>query len=1043
MKLRFGLVFAAVLAWAATVEAQTMPAHAFSSGGGRSENATTTHFSAVGLGMAVGTATGNGIEVHHGFLAGARVFANRDIEPPEFDPPVQDLSFNVGDDVCLANVVFPAITASDDRDNNPHVEVVIDGPNGEEPIDPDGETILLPPGNYIAFAVARDRNGNTAEANFRVDVFDRTAPTGRPIPNPTPVGSEVEADSPLGTAVAIQYGCVDVCDNNPRRGDVPETFVVGDTDVDITCTDLDGNSRTESITVRVRDTESPALAAQLPDELNVPCAGIGGTNIPVPQVVWRDNGSTAAQLETALSVNGGQFTFPIPNTVRLDVAEDAHVLRYRATDSFGNTATADLNVRVADNSVPRIEVSDLPASGWLNGDQPTFTFNVADDCAAADTLTVNVAPAANVVCDGPRCTVSYPDDGIYNLRIEVADLQGNTAVDNSVAFGIDRGLPEAAVDSPSQRGVDRDAARPADQRLVTYPFFGTGELMPVNIGAEEDDDGDVSGIRKIVAVLLRAGTSLDEPASRLGKDEDGNGLPDDNAGSIVLSVQEFQGNGQPVRGERAVANVACETFLREGNQPICSNGKLNLKAIDKGPRRILIQVEDFAGNIGYSDAVFVNGGLGDAMLRVIGRFEELLGAACDTCAGVGGGPEAGEINDAIASLNKGWSSAQMGYGQVGDYGSSRFLGGGLAAVKNAIPRVVAAADLAEDAAVKNFLDEQAELLLRSALSDLELFHLWTSGEDPSFGQARFVREAYSTDMELVEQYIDSVRDSINGRDWTQGASSALNAFFHLKMARHGWVMDIHLEPRPQEEADGERDTTSLNWQAYKRGKDILQEIADELGMYGQLAQAPSPDTVGLMRNKMQEALGLLKSLLDEGINVGLDDHEYLNMLMAVREAASESFKASANGAYLRVHQYAMMQVVRWLTHFSLKTAMMYDSPDRPLYLYALETIEDGVELLENRQVSDVIELYGSSDAKALCPIYGIYNCWFTIDEEATGLAATDPDCPVPTVGANCAVDEIEEALRWPAACSELGMLPPSQWDARRGDGTRPECAFGL
>ena len=106
MKTRFGLVFAAFLAWATTVDAQTMPAHAFSAGGGRSENATTTHFAAVGLGMAVGTATGNGVEVHHGFLAGARVFANRDIEPPEFDPPVADLSFNVGDDVCLGALGF-------------------------------------------------------------------------------------------------------------------------------------------------------------------------------------------------------------------------------------------------------------------------------------------------------------------------------------------------------------------------------------------------------------------------------------------------------------------------------------------------------------------------------------------------------------------------------------------------------------------------------------------------------------------------------------------------------------------------------------------------------------------------------------------------------------------------------------------------------------------------------------------------------------------------------------------------------------------------
>ena len=67
----------------------------------------------------MGTASGGGIEAHHGFLAGAQVFADSDVVPPEFDPQPQNLRFAVREADCLAPVVFPAYTVTDDRDPNP------------------------------------------------------------------------------------------------------------------------------------------------------------------------------------------------------------------------------------------------------------------------------------------------------------------------------------------------------------------------------------------------------------------------------------------------------------------------------------------------------------------------------------------------------------------------------------------------------------------------------------------------------------------------------------------------------------------------------------------------------------------------------------------------------------------------------------------------------------------------------------------------------------------------------------------------------------
>ena len=82
-----------------------MPAYIFSGGGGTSQtaNGSLRHFSAIGVGMAVGDAENGTHRAHHGFLGGAQVFANRDVEAPVFDPPLADLTVPVAADGCSAN----------------------------------------------------------------------------------------------------------------------------------------------------------------------------------------------------------------------------------------------------------------------------------------------------------------------------------------------------------------------------------------------------------------------------------------------------------------------------------------------------------------------------------------------------------------------------------------------------------------------------------------------------------------------------------------------------------------------------------------------------------------------------------------------------------------------------------------------------------------------------------------------------------------------------------------------------------------------------
>jgi hypothetical protein len=125
-----------------------------------------------------------------------------------------------------------------------------------------------------------------------------------------------------------------------------------------------------------------------------------------------------------------------------------------------------------------------------------------------------------------------------------------------------------------------------------------------------------------------------------------------------------------------------------------------------------------------------------------------------------------------------------------------------------------------------------------------------------------------------------------------------------------------------------------------------------------------------------------------------------------------------------------MMVVRWMTHYSLEAAKVYSGEDHPIFQYAQSSLDDGVELLQERRVQGVIDLYGDVD-RAFCPIIGVYHCWFLEDEERL-LDVEDQDQPY-----------AERDV--PEACWELGMVRPSDWENPPAglDGVPPACYIDL
>jgi hypothetical protein len=996
MLLRKDLMVFVFMLFAAQGLAEKMVVHTFAGGGGKSSNGQMTHFSAIGVGMAVGTASGGGIEAHHGFLAGARVFSDSDIVPPEFDPQPQNLRFAVREADCLASVVFPEYTVTDDRDLNPTVTVTIVDPLTD--INPAGETVLLPPGSYDVVLTVTDRQGNETRAAIRVDVVDESEPNINPIPNPTPNdGLAIEATSPTGTPVALDVQCQDACDAEPVVLDIPAKFDFGNTDVALTCRDRSGNERTENITIRIKDTTAPQLVGQLPDSFDILCNNAGGALMQVPFVIFSDNATRPSDIAVGLVVDPGTAEAAsfaqVPNTITLTAG--AHTLRYVATDTENNVAVADLVVTVKDETAPRIEVAGVPDNGWFKLNDAQFEFTVVDDCGSADQLDVSVVPAPDsMVADGNTFTVGYEDDGIYNLQIAVTDLGNNTARDNSVSFGVDRTLPEHVFVTPTET---QDG-----QSDETFSFYGMGEQVAMTFAAR-DAGNQASGIASAAVIV---------PAINLG-------------------LLEFtaEGNGRPIQGDAEVDNLRCTTNRAINGVPVCVAGKVNMKLLPPGRVDFQFEINDFAGNTAYQNVSVVNGNLGAAIRRVEQRLQGVL-APCPTCPVLAEGPEVIQLGLAINKLDKATCADGvlcLGTAEIpeSDYKTLRFLGGVIQIAQSASINLMNLLNGTDDADKQLFYRTQLELLARMTVSDIELYKEWVERIDPAGQQnAAFYQENYDRDMAKLNIELVAMNEALGARNFPQVFAAGVKSFFHIKMAHELWVMNYHAQPEPQAEVDNADGRVSFNYTEYRRGRDVLEAIRSELDTYRGLSEVPALAEMNDIRVRLTTVVGDLDTLIADGINAGLTDLQYLNTLLELRSVARSSATASNQGAYVRVYQLAMMQVVRWLTHFSLATAQLFDPVEQPVYALAQASIDEGVALLDQREVASVINLYGDVE-KALCPIIGVYHCWFTRDDFlADGGVDTDASF----------VDAIDDM---PEVCiDDLGMVDPLNWDMNWRDSLR-------
>jgi gliding motility-associated-like protein len=279
----------------------------------------------------------------------------------------------------------------------------------------------------IVYSVT-DGSGNTKTKIQKVTVIDNVIPI---ITAPASITTTLTAGCTktglnLGTPVTSDNCTIASVTNN-----APTAFPVGTTTVTWTVTDASGNTATATQTVTVTDAINPTITApaNLTINANASCVAFG-VNLGTP--VRADNCTVASVTNNAPAV------FPLGITT----------VTWIVTDGSGNTASANQQVNVIDNSAPTLVA---PAA---------LTVNANSGCTATG---VNLGTAVkfdncSIVSTTNNAPTAFPL-GTTTVTWTVTDGSGNSTTATQLVTVIDNVNPTitapAAVTATTNNGCTR------------------------------------------------------------------------------------------------------------------------------------------------------------------------------------------------------------------------------------------------------------------------------------------------------------------------------------------------------------------------------------------------------------------------------------------------------------------------------------------------------------------------------------------------------------------------------------------------------------
>jgi hypothetical protein len=264
-------------------------------------------------------------------------------------------------------------------------------------------------GNATVTLTVTDVAGNVRTKTATVTVIDTIRPTVTTINRTVFLGSNGSVSI---TAAQINNGSFDACGVNTSLLSVtPSTFNcsnIGTNTVTLTVVDVNGNSRTGTAVVTVRDTIRPiAIARNITAQLN----SLGTVTITGADI---NNGSTDTCGIASLSVSPNTFTCSNigANTVTLTV-----------TDGSGNFRTAAAIVTVSDTVRPNVVTQNITAQlnslGTVTITGAQVNNGSTDACGIAS---LSVSPS----------TFTCSNIGTNNVVLTVTDNNGNVRTGTAI-----------------------------------------------------------------------------------------------------------------------------------------------------------------------------------------------------------------------------------------------------------------------------------------------------------------------------------------------------------------------------------------------------------------------------------------------------------------------------------------------------------------------------------------------------------------------------------------------------------------------------------
>ena len=217
-------------------------------------------------------------------------------------------------------------------------------------------------GDNTVTVTVKDARGNSASATAIVTVVDNRAPAV------TVQDVNLNLDANGNATLTVAQAEVSSSDNCSIASKVLSKTSfncddLGDNDVTLTVTDINGNATTKTFNVSITDTTAPTVIAQ---DYTVALDANGNASISVQDI---DNGSYD---NCSLTLSLDKLTFDCSN-----VGDNTVTLS--GVDASGNSATATATVTVVDDSAPEVTINSITASLDENGQATISASDLVDN----------------------------------------------------------------------------------------------------------------------------------------------------------------------------------------------------------------------------------------------------------------------------------------------------------------------------------------------------------------------------------------------------------------------------------------------------------------------------------------------------------------------------------------------------------------------------------------------------------------------------------------------------------------------------------------